>query len=170
MSDPAQWKGKGCGEQAERDQRGRMLTTESIAEAVTPCRVSVTGGLRSQRASPAPQPPLGASQGPFHSVRNVSLVLLQEEEILCRDPHSASRCKVCFLNGAGFHALSRSSSAFVTYVNLLWKMHGKANYCPDTAFRQTSNVSPRSECGISDSSPLCQCMIRATVVTGAGCA
>lgn len=84
-------------------------------------------------------------------------------QTLCRDPRSASHCKVCFLNGAGFHALSRSSSAFVTYVNLLWKIHGKANYCPDTALRQTSNVSPRSECGISDSSPLCQCMIRAII-------
>lgn len=38
----------------------------------------MTGGLRFQRASPAPQAPLGASQGPFHSVRNTSFVLLQE--------------------------------------------------------------------------------------------
>lgn len=44
LSDPVQWKGKGCGEQAERDQRGRVSIVESIAEAVTPCRVPVTGG------------------------------------------------------------------------------------------------------------------------------
>lgn len=36
LNDPVQWKGKGCTEQAERDQRGRMLTVESIAEAVIP--------------------------------------------------------------------------------------------------------------------------------------
>lgn len=91
-------------------------------------------------------------------------------QTLCRDPQSASCCKVCFQNGAGFHFLSRSTSAFVTYVNLLWKNHRKADYCPDTVFRQTSNVSPGSECGISDGPPLCQWVIRAIVVTMGGCA
>lgn len=55
-----------------------MLTVESIVESVAPQKVSVTGGLRSQRASPAPQPLLGTSQAPFHSVKNTSFVLLQE--------------------------------------------------------------------------------------------
>lgn len=98
-----------------------------------------------------------------------------QEHILCFAAGGLKPCAeililphACFQNGAGFHFLSRSSSAFVIYVNLLRKNHGKANYCPDTMFRQTSNVSPGFDCGISDSPSLCQCVIRAIVVTRAG--
>lgn len=163
LSDPVQWKGKGCGQQADRDQRGRVLAVESIAEAVTPCRVpEVSKSLTSPPSTP------GSFPGTFPFC---------QEHILCFAAGGFKPCAeilflphACFQNRAGFHFLSRSSSAFVTYVNLLWENHRKANYCPDTVFRQTSNVSPGSECGISDSPSLCQWVIRARVATRAGCA
>lgn len=61
------------------------------------------------------------------------------------EDHSAPHCRVCFQNEAWFHFLARSNSAFAMFVVLLWKIHGKANYCADPVFSQTLNVSSGSE-------------------------
>jgi len=122
------------------------------------------GRLRPRGASPAhgqvPGHPPGASQGPSDSFRKHIICFSAEMlQTLWKYHRSASHFIICFQKGAWFHLLSRYSSAFVTYVNLLWIIHGKANYCADTVFRQTFNVSSGSERGTSDSPSPGWCMI-----------
>lgn len=63
------------------------------------------------------------------------------------EDHSAPHCRVRFQYEAWFHFLARYNSAFAIFVVLLWKIHGKANYCAGPVFSQTLNVSSGSEWG-----------------------
>lgn len=122
------------------------------------------GGLRSQRA---PQALLGASQGPFHSVRSTSFVLLQEGYKPCAEilvlPHVVGSV---LKRELGFISYGEPALHLLHMLICSGKNHRKANHCPGKVFRQTSNVSPVSECGVSDIPPLCLWVIMATVVWG----
>lgn len=140
-NDPVQWKGK-----AGRDHTRRMLTRESMAKVANPMQGSHLQGLRPWAASPAH----GQNPGSFARIlrffqdsHNVFFLNSAEEPQTMLEDHSAPHCRVCFQNEAWFHFLARYNSAFAMFVVLLWKIHGKANYCADPVF----NISSGSEWG-----------------------